>query len=333
MSSKTISINLIILVMAATQSCQALASEEPDDLSKDSSLQVYLPREVTIDDVNLKLGQVSIIRGKEPLVGRANEILLGRISMPGQRIVVDSSVVLSRLASNGIPASKVTLTGAEKITINRQQQIIEGTEFVELASSFIKEKSSFARVCQLNPVRTPKALVVPGASRDIELSPRLLGSGTASRARVRIVVFADGKQIGAREVTFLLEFVCRRAVALVDIPARAVISADNVKIDKTVSNYPEPAHWSPPYGLIAKRHIAAGSVIGSHMVGSATPQVLVKRNQTVVIRIDSPGILVTAIGKATQDGRVGEYIKVQNKDSKRVILAKVSEDGTVEPVF
>jgi flagella basal body P-ring formation protein FlgA len=34
-----------------------------------------------------------------------------------------------------------------------------------------------------------------------------------------------------------------------------------------------------------------------------------------------------------QEGRAGEYIKVRNLDSQRMILAKVNEDGTVEPIF
>jgi flagella basal body P-ring formation protein FlgA len=42
---------------------------------------------------------------------------------------------------------------------------------------------------------------------------------------------------------------------------------------------------------------------------------------------------VTATGKAMEKGRLGECIKVKNIDSQRVILAKVNEDGTVEPVF
>jgi len=63
------------------------------------------------------------------------------------------------------------------------------------------------------------------------------------------------------------------------------------------------------------------------------PPVIVKRNRTVVIRIERPGLLITAIGKAMQDGRAGDYIKVKNVDSQRIIFARVNADGTVEPVF
>jgi len=69
------------------------------------------------------------------------------------------------------------------------------------------------------------------------------------------------------------------------------------------------------------------------MVGQVKHEPIVKRNQNVIIRIDRLGLEVTAIGKTMQQGIAGEYIKVRNVDSQRIILAKVNEDGTVEPVF
>ena len=69
------------------------------------------------------------------------------------------------------------------------------------------------------------------------------------------------------------------------------------------------------------------------MAGPVKPKLLLKRNQNVVIKVDKLGLVVTAIGKAMQDGRAGEYIKVRNVDSNRIILVRVNEDQTVEPVF
>ena len=333
MSGKTVSIVVITSLLASIQFGQASTNDKTNDLQKDSPLRIYLPREVTIKDDAIKLGQVSIIRGKESLVARASEIALGRISVPGQKIVVARSMVLSRLACNGIPVSQVALTGAEKITVRQQQRIIKGSEFVELASSFLKKNPPAGSVCQVNPIRIPKDLVLPGVSKDIKLSLRLAGSGARNQAKVQIAVLADGKEIEVREVTFRLKYNCRRVVTLAELVAGTVISAKNVKIEKSVSNYPEPADWKPPYGLVARRKLRANTVIRSDMIGPAKPAVVVGRNQTVVIRIERPGILVTAIGKAMQDGRAGEYIKVRNVDSQRIILAKVNEDGTVEPIF
>ena len=336
MSSKAVSIVIIICLVTSVQLCRAWAVNKADEIEKDSALRIHLPREVTIKDDTISLGEVSIIRGnlrESELAAKASKITLGRISVPGQKIVIDRSMVLSRLACSGIPVSKVTLTGAEKITVKRQQQIIKGSEFVELANAFLKKNLPAGSVRQWDPIRIPKDLAVPEKSKDIKLSPRLVKNIAGNQAKVQIVVIENGKQIGECEVTFRLKYDCRRAVTLVDIPAGAVISSENVKIESAISSHPEPANWRLPYGLIAKRRLPAKTVLQPHMFGPVKPVVIVGRNKNVVIRIERPLLLVTAIGKAMQDGRAGEYIKVRNLDSQRIILVKVNEDGTVEPVF
>ncbi len=316
--------------------CRTSAGTKTNDLQKEARLQVYLPREVTIKGDIISLGEVSIIQGNPrqgELRAKAAKIPLGIISMVGQEIVIDRSMVLSRLACSGIPASKVMLTGAEKVTVKRQQKIIKSTEFVELASAFLKKNPPSGSVCKWEPIRIPKDLAVSEKNSDIKFSSRLVKDTAKNQAKVLISVIKDGNQIEEREVTFRLKFKSRRAVTLVDIPAGTVISSANVKIEEFVSSQPEPANWKPPYGQTTKHTLSANMVLGPNMFGPVKPEAVIERNQNVVIRIERPLLLVTAIGKAMQEGRAGEYIRVRNLNSQRIILAKVKEDGTVEPVF
>jgi flagella basal body P-ring formation protein FlgA len=123
----------------------------------------------------------------------------------------------------------------------------------------------------------------------------------------------------------------QQAITKVDIPAGGIISPENVKIEKITSNDPQPANWKPPYGLIVKLRLPADTVLVPNMLESLEPPIILKRNQNVVIRIERPGFLITAMGIALQDGKTGDYIKVRNTDSQRIILARINEDGTVEP--
>ncbi|MHC4720211.1 MAG: flagellar basal body P-ring formation chaperone FlgA [Planctomycetota bacterium] len=332
MKSKAVSVILVTCLVTVFGFHETSANSEAPSQEEDSALQVHLPREVTIEEETAKLGQVSIMRGEESLVAKAREIALGQISMAGQEIIIDRQMVLSRLACSGIPSSEVMLTGAEKVRIKQQQQIISSDRFVEQASLFLKGRLPADRVCQPDPIRTPKDLVVPETSEKVELVARLV-AGTRNQAKVQISVFADSEEVETREVAFRLKYNCRRATALVDIPAGGLISPENVKIEEHLSDNPEPSNWRPPYGLVARRGIAANTVLRPSMMGHLKPDVIVKRNQNVVIRMERPGLSVTAVGKAMQKGSVGEYIKVRNVDSQRLILARVNEDGTVEPVF
>jgi len=326
MRNRTISVILTVFLVVSVASNAAGEQTE-------SALQIYLPREITIESEVPTLGQVAIMRGEEGLLAKAEQVTLGRISAPGQTIIVDRSIVLSRLACSGIPSSEVTLTGAEKMTVTQQHQVISGDEFVEKALTFLKKSSSDASICQWNSTRAPKDLILSGISNDTRSSVSLVGSGTRNQAKVRIAVFSGNKELGVREVTFRLKYNCRKSVAKFDIPSGSVLSPENVKIENVVSNYPEPANWAEPYGFVAKRRLPANTVIQAGMIGTAMPEVVLKRNQNVVIKVDKSGLFITTTGKAMQAGRVGEYIRVQNVESKIIIMAKVNEDGTVEPVF
>ena len=326
MRNRTISIIVAVFLLISV-------SSKVDAEQTDSALQIYLPREITIEGEVPNLGQVAIIRGNEFLATKAGQVTLGRISAPGQKIIIDRSIVLSRLACSGIPTSEVTLIGAEKITVTQQHQIIKGDEFVEKALAFLKKNPPEASICQWNLIRVPKDLVLSGISNDIRSSEFLVRSGIRNQAKVRIAVFSNDKEIGVREIAFSLKYNCRKLVAKFDIPPGAVISPENVKIEKTISNYPEPDNWAVPYGFVAKRRLPANTVIRPGMVGPVKPKILLKRNQNVVIKVDRLGLLITAIGKTMQDGHVDEYIKVRNVDSNRIIMAKVNEDGSVEPVY
>ncbi len=312
--------------------CRASADSNAANAQKDFGLKIYLPREVTVKNSTLNLGQISIVRGGQPLAAKANKIAFGRFSVPGQEIVIDRHVILSRLACNGILASQVTLTGAEKITVRQKFQIVRGDQFVSRASSFLKDHQRKDAACRWNVVRTPKDLPVPGAARSLTLSPRLVGSRVKNQVKVEIAVLSNDKKIGVREVIFDLKYNCRQVIAKIDIAAGATIGPDNVRIEEKASTQREPAGWKVPYGLVAKRRLRADTVIRPHMVGPVRAPIIVKRNQSVVIRIESPGFLITAAGTALLDGKAGENIKVRNTDSQRIIVAKVNDDGSVEPV-
>jgi flagella basal body P-ring formation protein FlgA len=180
---------------------------------------------------------------------------------------------------------------------------------------------------------TPKDLVLPGSLGDLQVTPRFARTAARGCVTVQITVMADGKECGVREIPFRLRYHCRRVVTVQEIPEGGTLTPENVKIETAISDQPEPANWRPPYGLVAVRTLAAGTEVHGDMTSAAQLPILVRRNETVVIRIQRPGLLVTAVGVALQEARAGEYVRVRNADSSRVILGKVNEDGSVEPTL
>ncbi len=313
--------------------CRAGTNNAAESSQEKSGLRIYMPREISVGNSELNLGQVGIIRGEDALVAKANGVALGRISAPGQSLVIDRPTVLSRLACSGIPTSKVTLTGAEETTVRQQHRVVGTDEFVSLASSFLENHRPGTSVSRWTATRKPENLVVPGTYNDIRFSPRLSESNATNQVRVEIAVLGDGKKIAVRDVMFALKYNCRQAVTKTDIAAGQAITPENVEIQTVESNYPEPAAWNSPYGLIAKHRLPASTTLRPHMVGPSESPTVITRNQTVAIKVERPGLVITAMGKAMDDGKAGEYIKVRNVDSQRIILVKINTDGSVEPAL
>jgi len=299
----------------------------------DMLLQVHLPREVTVQDSQLSLGQVSVVRGPGTVVSKASKIALGRFSVVGQKMVLDRSTILSRLASSGISAGQVRLTGAKAVTVRRRQEIIETEDFIEAAEAFLRQYPAGRSACRIIPMIRPKNLVLSKLPEDIELTPQLVRRGGRGHVTVQIHVTVDGQEMGTRDIAFRLKYKQRQLVATVQIPEGAALSPENVKIETTESDQPEPAGWKPPYGLVTTRTVPANAGIRPDMIGPPRSAVVVRRNETVQIRLVRPGIVVTAIGTALQEAHAGEPLKVRNADSNRVIMCRVKADGTVEPML
>jgi len=306
------------------------ATPDPADAS---ALQIHLPREMTVQGSLLTLGQISVVRGDPALAAAAARVGLGQLSMPGQKAILDRPTILSRLASQGIPAQRVRLTGAEAVMVRRFQKTISTDEFIEMGKTFLRQHPPGPSVCETVPTVKPKDLVLPGQVQDLQVTPRFVRAGARGFVTVQIAVTADGKECGVREIPFRLKYQCHRIVTVKEIPEGTALTPENVRVETVVSDQPEPATWRPPYGLVTVRALAADTEIRGDMAGSAQSPVVVLRNETVVIRIQRPGLLVTAVGVALQEARAGEYVKVRNADSSRVVICKVNADGTVEPAL
>jgi flagella basal body P-ring formation protein FlgA len=297
------------------------------------SLQIYLPRTITLEQSTLYLGDVSVIRGDPSLSETARKIQLGRIFVPNQKVVINRNTVLSRLATHGIAGSQVVLTGAKQVVVQRFSQTIKGADLVDMAQAFLHRHYACPSEFVATPLRTPQDVIIEQKEANIQLLPRLIRGTSPSLVKVQITVTNGITKVTQQDIQFRLQYQCPMAVATQDIARGTVISRDNVKIEKQLSHKPQSALWKAPWGLIAQRPMRMDSQILPSMVSAPVAPLALKRNDIVVIRIERPGFVITAMGQVQANARHGDTVKIKNNDSKRIILCKVRDDGTVEPIF
>jgi flagellar basal body P-ring formation protein FlgA len=286
--------------------------------AEEAGLEIYLPREIAVDSNVIRLGQVAIIRGEVALAAKASEIGLGNFAVPGQKITIDKKTILGRLVANNIFAAAVSLQGSEQVTVKQQEQLISGSEFIKQAINVLKKMPAYSTAERYYPIRTPADLAIPFGCKEVKLVPRLSAGSTTALAKVEFAVFAGEKEVGRRDVTV------RLTKERQNIAAAAAVAARQAEGD---TDKKDLAAQSQAGGL----KIEVAETVAENQTSKV--RVVINRNQNVVIKIDRSGLMITAAGKALQKGSVGENIKVQNIDSNRVIVARINEDGSVEPVF
>jgi flagella basal body P-ring formation protein FlgA len=261
-----------------------------------SVLKLYMPREATVKDNSIRLGDIAIASGDESLVRKAGDIRLGSISIAGQQVIINRYTIVTRLGSSGIDTSRVDLSGSENITVTLHRKSVTSAELLVAAERFAL-RFPLPPDQRLHALDVPADVNVGEFTGKLEVVPSLQGQPKDNPVKVGLIVIHNGKELARRDVRF----------APVPRNARLAVAAAGTTAAK-------PA-------VAAKTPVAADS-----------PKV-VFRNQPVTIEVDMPGLRVTSIGLPLEDGRAGQFIKIRNLDSKRDIIARVKADGTVSPVL
>jgi flagella basal body P-ring formation protein FlgA len=83
-------------------------------------------------------------------------------------------------------------------------------------------------------------------------------------------------------------------------------------------------------GKMTSRSLRSGQVLTYSMLDNPP---VVKKGNRVVVMAENEFIKITTMGKALQDGRTGEFIKVKNETSGKILHSRVSGPGMVKVVF
>ncbi|AQT66920.1 flagellar basal body P-ring biosynthesis protein FlgA [Anaerohalosphaera lusitana] len=299
----------------------------------DARLSVYLPRQVTVEGNALRLANLAVLSGADDLKESAGKIDMGKITAEGQKLVIDRRTIMSRLASNGIDTAQVDLKGAKQISVRRSEQEVTAEQLIEKAGTYLKNIPGNAIVTKFEALRSPDSVIIPGESEWTRLSCRQGRIDTNTQKEVLVDIISDGEKVETVSVHFRPRYKRSRIIAKADVEKGKRLTPDNIKLETYLDNTPEPKNWKAPFGYIARKPLSKGEQVKQNYITAPKPEVVIKRNQTLVIKVQTPGLLITTMGKALDDGAVGQTIKVRNVDSGRILVTKVSEDGTVSPVF
>jgi len=297
-----------------------------------AAVRVHLPRTVRADGGPLRLRDVALVQCAEAdLRARCEAIAMGRGPFSGEALTLDRALVAARLATCGVRGNRVRFTGAERVVVTRAETVTGADAVTEAARAFLEQARPAPAGCTWRAVRRPEPIRTPSGG-EVKLTARTARHAARGEARVAVTATLAGEAAGTSDVVFRLMYPNRRLRAARDIAPGEVVTPENTTVETVPADRPDGGAWSGVYGGKAARLIPVGAEVKPGLVELAGDQVVVHRNQGVVMSLEGALFRITAVGTAMENGRPGEVIRVRNVDSGRVVLAKVAGDGTVEPV-
>lgn len=181
-------------------------------------------------------------------------------------------------------------------------------------------------------VSAPATFTPPDSFDSIDIA--MPGQNRRGSSLFLLVTFrGGGKAVSRVNVIASVKIMRTVVVARKDIRKGVIIGPDDVELERKLTG-PSADHLvsgiSGALGREADRNIRAGMELRSDQL--SWPK-MVNMGDMVTVTAESGRMRITTLGKAKQDGDMGEWIKVQNIESNKTITARVAGPGEVTVEF
>lgn len=227
-------------------------------------------------------------------------------------------------------AAENAADGSEQADIAGGQEV-SGQTLSDAAVAYIRQRIGIpadSDTVDITLLHLPQAAVVPDGTLNLTVElPYGVRYSTPTNATVTIAV--DGRTAAQVNLLFAVKYYQQVVVAAGVIEARELLTADRLRYERVDTGRLAVGYITDinkAVGLAARRQISPGTVMNQSLL---VKPVLIKRGNVVTILARKGTIEVSAPGQALQDGVEGQLIKIQNLNSRKIIVAKVLNDAAV----
>ena len=316
---------LVLLLLLSSRTAFSKGSSLPDE----QLIKIFLPQSSVINSNEYRLGEISQIEGEDVLLlEKISKTVIGRSPLPGRKLTVTRSLILSRLRSQKINVKRFVFPGSESSSIQRAALKVTGKDIDQVVLKHIREANK-------NEDLKPRLLA---KTRDIFLPRGQVSYVITSKGKYKkeggyrnyeVEFSIDGEAVRIVTVRTYLKLYKEVFIARDTIRRNQIIEeSDLLKVRKNVDRMPREYVTDKNHliGKISNRTINPSEAIRVNTV-SAPP--LVKSGDRLQIVFDTPFLRLSAPGISMAKGRKGERIPVKNLDSKIVVFATVKTRNVV----
>lgn len=307
----------------------------------EQAVVVSVRGEALASDARVSVGDVAAVEGgPAALRERITRLDLVEIAEGRTAATVSREQIAYRIRLAGIDPAQFRVQGAMQSRVTLQRHAVSAEEIEAAARRAVLRRLPWSpedvTFRLVKPVQGP--VLVSGTAADVrvEAEPR---AGTLALGVVHLDVAVSVRGERRQTVPVCLEVkayqkaaVCTRRVERGETLGETNVHFDRRPVQGLHSYVP------PGEGLLGKRAkhtLQPGHVVSLQDLEAAGPEgpVLVKQREQVKLIARLGALQVTAVGEALQDGRDGQWVRVRNVDSKKVVLGRVVGRSMVEVDF
>jgi len=211
-----------------------------------------------------------------------------------------------------------------------ESQLVDAERLQDIFSTYVKKKGPWKEAdVEITNLRVlPKRIWVHVGKVSFEFDSEALAFHLG-RVSAVATILVDGRPVRKARVCGYVEVYKKILCAKNGLSKGQVILPGDLSLVRLPISKLRGRFFDSPgqvSGLAAKRSIRPGQVL---LATDVAKPVLVKRGSRVLIVAASPNLRITVPGIVEQRGAQGDYVRVKNLDSKRVVVARVQDENTV----
>lgn len=322
-----------VLVLLAGLGTRALAHQP---------VTIVLLEKAVATRQNVRVRDIAVVSGgSEALRSRIESLDIEDLPADGHIKVCSRMQIQYRLRLAGIPAPLFTIEGAEEVSILPKRQSISADRIFSAAKEEACRRLSWSKEDLSIRLAQPITIAMPTVADDevvaIHAEPNR-SDVTLGRVQMNVTIRISGQKRLVMAIYLEIQAIQDVAVARRRIARGEVVTADCIFRERRAGAAGNLAPERPDalIGKRANRDLAPGQVLLASDVQRSVEEPnkpLVQAGQHVRLVAHLGAIDVIALGEALQSGTSGQYIRVRNNESKKIITGRVTGLKTVEIDF
>ncbi|MBN1903841.1 MAG: flagellar basal body P-ring formation protein FlgA [Deltaproteobacteria bacterium] len=297
------------------------------------SLEIKVKDKALVDGETVSLGDIATFQPADDIrVDRLSAIEISVSPAPDTIRKIEKDLIMYRVAHHINGDKNITLSTPESIIVERESQVISGKTLEKIFTDYVFGNSPFDQdEIVIEKINTPSSIAFPKGRLDWEISEKQNNSNSGNIS-INVEFYLEGEPQRKIVLSGRVGIIKEVIKANRNINKGELISLKDITLvsEKGKNNKNSISSIEDVIGKRATRRIQADQAIQNGMV--MMPPAIEKGAQ-VMIRAENEELVITASGKALEEGSVGDQIRVMNITSGKEIIATVKRANLVQVQF